>query len=256
VVTVTGVPDAQADGPIPFTIVTGPGISSDPTYNGLDAADVSVTNLEACIPRPAPQVSVSPNGAGGLNVSVVSSLTVISELRFHGAPSAQVPSPNVLVDIGSLVGQGGEFTVPVGAQSVGFTIRRAVASGSATLPFEIVDNCGPWPTFVGGGDSAWGGSGSGQGDLAPAANLPPAARAAATSTPASIAPAPVPAPTSAVPGAACATFPSHAAAQAQLRANPSDPLNIDRNRNGIACEGADGAAFMSPPMDHTPVPRP
>jgi hypothetical protein len=59
-----------------------------------------------------------------------------------------------------------------------------------------------------------------------------------------------------VPGAACASFASHAAAQAQLRANPTDPLVLDHNRNGIACEGADGAGFVNPPLDHRPVPRP
>jgi hypothetical protein len=41
-----------------------------------------------------------------------------------------------------------------------------------------------------------------------------------------------------------------------LRANPTDPLNIDRSHNGIACEGADGAGLVKPPLDHTPVPRP
>jgi hypothetical protein len=41
-----------------------------------------------------------------------------------------------------------------------------------------------------------------------------------------------------------------------LRAEPSDPLLLDRSRNGVACEGADGAGFVNAPFDHVPVPRP
>lgn len=45
-VTVTGVDDAVIDGPIPYTIFTGPATSSDPAYNNLDPLDVQVTNLD------------------------------------------------------------------------------------------------------------------------------------------------------------------------------------------------------------------
>jgi ELWxxDGT repeat protein len=45
-VTVTGTDDFVDDGDIPYTIITDPAISSDPNYGGLDAADVSVTNID------------------------------------------------------------------------------------------------------------------------------------------------------------------------------------------------------------------
>ena len=45
-VIVTGVDDPIVDGDIAYTIVTAPAVSADPDYNGLDAADVSVTNLD------------------------------------------------------------------------------------------------------------------------------------------------------------------------------------------------------------------
>jgi serine/threonine protein kinase len=50
-------------------------------------------------------------------------------------------------------------------------------------------------------------------------------------------------------GRNCSDFPSQAAAQAALRANPSDPDGLDRDRDGIACE------TNRPPLDRTPVPR-
>ena len=45
-VTVTGVNDAVADGNIVYTILTAPATSTDTVYNGIDAADVSVTNID------------------------------------------------------------------------------------------------------------------------------------------------------------------------------------------------------------------
>ena len=45
-VTVTGVNDLIDDGDVAFTIVTGAAISSDGTYNGQDASDVSVSNTD------------------------------------------------------------------------------------------------------------------------------------------------------------------------------------------------------------------
>lgn len=47
----------------------------------------------------------------------------------------------------------------------------------------------------------------------------------------------------------CADFGSQAAAQAYLRANPNDPLGLDRDRDGIACESNPA------PRDTAKVPR-
>src|SRR5258705_6282723 len=45
-VTVTGVDDFGVDGNVPYTIVTAAATSTDGIYNGLDAADVGVTNTD------------------------------------------------------------------------------------------------------------------------------------------------------------------------------------------------------------------
>jgi len=45
-VTVTGVDDDVDDGDVPYSIITAPASSSDGKYAGLNAADVSVTNLD------------------------------------------------------------------------------------------------------------------------------------------------------------------------------------------------------------------
>src|SRR5205823_5079514 len=45
-VTVAGVDDFVVDGPQPYTLVTGAALSADSVYNGLDPADVPLTNLD------------------------------------------------------------------------------------------------------------------------------------------------------------------------------------------------------------------
>jgi subtilisin-like proprotein convertase family protein len=45
-VTVTGVDDSDPDGDVAYTVVLGAATSADPAYNGLNAADVSLTNLD------------------------------------------------------------------------------------------------------------------------------------------------------------------------------------------------------------------
>jgi subtilisin-like proprotein convertase family protein len=45
-VTITGVEDLDADGNVEYTIITTAATSADPKYNGLNASDVQVTNLD------------------------------------------------------------------------------------------------------------------------------------------------------------------------------------------------------------------
>jgi hypothetical protein len=45
-VTVTGVDDNLVDGDVAYSIVTAAATSSDGSYSGLNAADVSVTNTD------------------------------------------------------------------------------------------------------------------------------------------------------------------------------------------------------------------
>jgi Calx-beta domain len=60
-VTVTGVDDFVVDGDVAYTIVLGPAASADPLYDGLDPADVAVTNMD--------------NDRAGITVTPTSGLT-------------------------------------------------------------------------------------------------------------------------------------------------------------------------------------
>jgi len=65
-VTVTGIDDGAIDGNVVYTIVTDAAISVDANYNGLDAADVSVTNSDNDVAVPG---AINVNPTTGLTTS-------------------------------------------------------------------------------------------------------------------------------------------------------------------------------------------
>ncbi|MFO0907349.1 MAG: Calx-beta domain-containing protein [Isosphaeraceae bacterium] len=58
VVLIFGVNDNVNDGDTPYVIVTSPAVSTDPRYNGVDAADVNVVNKKLDLPPPVTVTSV------------------------------------------------------------------------------------------------------------------------------------------------------------------------------------------------------
>jgi hypothetical protein len=109
-----------------------------------------------CTPRPPVTTAVAPGG-GRLTVTLTvgtgpgAATNHIRELRFG-------PTTNALVDIPSgPTGASGTFTFapPGGPGSVSFAVRRAAPGQSTTVPVVVVDDCGLWPTFVGGGPTAF-----------------------------------------------------------------------------------------------------
>ncbi len=103
-------------------------------------------------------VEAVPADGGRLRVTVTVQGTGngIQSLQFAG-PSAQIPSPNAQIEDA----QGGLHTLPTTLALTGqptsytFYVRRATGGQATTVAFTVVDNCGAWPTLVGGGPSAF-----------------------------------------------------------------------------------------------------
>jgi len=101
VVTVTGVDDSITDGDISYTIVTGAARSADANYNGLDPADVSVTNRDDDAPAGVISGRVFADLSGNSflvgNASAysggVTSSNGTSKKPVTGASAAPEPSP-------------------------------------------------------------------------------------------------------------------------------------------------------------------
>ena len=114
-VTVTGVDDAEIDGDVVYTIVTGAATSSDPAYNGLDALDVTVVNLD----NDAPGLSIAPKGM--LTVSEPN-----TALNLEVALTCQ-PAANVTVSISA-------SDVTEGTVSPASRSRDSATARSSPLP--------------------------------------------------------------------------------------------------------------------------
>jgi hypothetical protein len=113
--------------------------------------------LAACTPRPNLRTTVVPGAPGTLNVTLTgganpSLLPVgLHEIRFG-------TFTNGVVDFaGGPTGLTGNVTVPVAADAVQatFVVRRVAAGAAVTVPFTVADECGDFPTFVGGGPNAF-----------------------------------------------------------------------------------------------------
>ena len=132
-----------------------------------------------CPTRPAVSVSVVPAGGNRLQVT-------ISANGAPGLPSNQIRSvrvdsaDNAVLDFSpsggpSAVGAGTTVGFAPGMTSVTFFVRQASPGVPATAQLTVADNCGFWPTLVGGGLDAYA--------TAAAAAPPPAAPPTATATP-------------------------------------------------------------------------
>jgi hypothetical protein len=82
-VTVTGLDDPDPDGDIDYQIITAPAVSNDQNYNGLDAADISVTNQDN------DTIGISVNPVSGL-ITTEAGGTVTFTVGLNNQPSADV----------------------------------------------------------------------------------------------------------------------------------------------------------------------
>jgi hypothetical protein len=102
-VTVTGVDDLIIDGDQVFDIITGPAVSDDPLYDGLDVADVQVTNIDndfaQVYVKARKRLMVSENGQSAtfrVRLTVAPTATVTCPVT-SSDPTEGIVSPQTLV---------------------------------------------------------------------------------------------------------------------------------------------------------------
>jgi hypothetical protein len=82
-VIVTGIDDDAEDGPVEYHVVVSPAVSEDPLYNGLDADDITITNVDN------DTAGVSVASASGLQTSEAGAAARFTVV-LNSAPSANV----------------------------------------------------------------------------------------------------------------------------------------------------------------------
>jgi hypothetical protein len=175
--------DADVDGPTPLLagVVTGPahgnltlnldgGFSYTPAsgFGGTDsfayqASDgaarsepatvtIRVTSIR-CTPRPRIQTNLTPGGTS-LQVHVEATpLNTQQNNPLHELRFGPLQNPKVTLN-GQSVASDQTVTIAPNTHAVDFTVERMTPGQATTVPFTVLDGCGLWPTFVGGGTSA------------------------------------------------------------------------------------------------------
>jgi hypothetical protein len=150
-----------------------------PTATSVPTATPTPTFIP-CPTRPTVNVSVVPSSATQLQATIAVNGAV-------GVPSNQIrgleigTATNALLDFPAGptgVSSNTPVPLPPGTTTITFTVRRVSAGAAATVALTVVDNCGRWPTLVGGGVNAFA-----AGDAAPAGQPARGATPAATPTP-------------------------------------------------------------------------
>ena len=134
-VTVIGVNDSIIDGDQPYTIITGPAISLDPLYNGVDAADVSVTNLDNDVPG---GITVTPTdglvttesgGTATFTVVLDSQPTTLVYVPLYSSNPAEGRVQPLVVEFGS-----GNWNIPQTVTVIG--MNDSIIDGDQ--PYTII----------------------------------------------------------------------------------------------------------------------
>jgi hypothetical protein len=108
-----------------------------------------------CAPRPPVGVATETIEPGLLRVTITATTSTgtpdnaLRELRFGAARNALIEVDGQAYGVGSM-----SLALAPGTRQSTFTVRRA-SPGAVTVPFSVFDGCGEWPTFVGGGPSAF-----------------------------------------------------------------------------------------------------
>ncbi len=120
---------------------------------GPAVLDVSAA---ACDPRPPIRVSVTAHDSDRLRVTLTAEVSSaapanrLREIRFS-------PLSASLFDFGTMPWPvaNGVARLTNGPAVATFLVRRPAGASALTIPLTVVDDCGSWPTFVGGGPAAF-----------------------------------------------------------------------------------------------------
>ncbi|MCC6179771.1 MAG: YncE family protein [Chloroflexi bacterium] len=120
----------------------------------LATSDVVIgVGVASCQPRPSVTTLTTPRG-DHLDVTIVASaLNPETSNRLRELHFGQLQNARVTVN-GQTVTSGQGITLASQPTTLTFTIQRATPGQPTLAPFTVVDDCGSWPSFAGGGVNA------------------------------------------------------------------------------------------------------
>lgn len=155
VISVVG--DAQAEGDETLTLVIGQ-VSNAVVGTRTAVGTIKDDDLpvSACSPsRPSISVTSQRSGSEQLLVTIKAGTGTLQRISFGTPTRPMLNATAQLIGSSSTITDLSTFTPPAGTTQMTFMLRR-VAPGQPTLiPLVVEDGCGPWETFVGGGNGAF-----------------------------------------------------------------------------------------------------
>ena len=106
---------------------------------------------QGCSPRPPAHVDVARGTAGRLDVTVAASTSTtapnnqLHALRFGAISNATINSGT------QTIASNARIAFPSGSHQTHFSVQQTRSGEAVTVPLVVEDDCGDWPTFVGGG---------------------------------------------------------------------------------------------------------
>ncbi|MCC6176899.1 MAG: hypothetical protein IT305_16440 [Chloroflexi bacterium] len=141
-----------------LTATAGAQVSAVTAPAATVATTVTAPPPVACSPRPPIVVETRPTTDGRLAVTVAATGDNNRLLRLHFFSDVRVDKPNGLVEIpGRADAVRADYTYSFTdvKTTLTFYVRRALPGQSVTVPLEVTDGCGTWPTLVGGGPTGF-----------------------------------------------------------------------------------------------------
>jgi uncharacterized protein YkwD len=134
-------------------IFSGPEWATEHLYND-HAATITVGG---CSPRPPVRLTLSRGSGGQLIATASAGLGSLREIRFGAATNARITVPAGSGGRAGMTSSPGNASLILTDRPVAltFSVARATAGQATTVPLVLVDDCGEWRTFVGGGKSAF-----------------------------------------------------------------------------------------------------
>ena len=160
---VQGPPPTPTLTPTP-TVTSSPTMTTTPTATDTPTPTTTTTPLPTatptsvpafCNPRPNVTVQSAPAGPGQLQTTVTAQiLPATPSNSLQRITFARVVNGIVLLN-GSPVAEGASIALPGGTTQITLLTQRQNVGAGTIVVFVVTDICGNWPSFVGGGPTAF-----------------------------------------------------------------------------------------------------
>jgi CSLREA domain-containing protein len=149
--------DNQVEGNEAFVLQVGPVTNAAiGTRTAIGTIKDDDMPISACSPnRPNIGVNVRRSGTEQMLVTIEAGTGTIQKVSFGTAARPTQNATVSLIGSSNTVTDQSSFAPPAGTTRMTFLIRRTTPGQAVTIPMTVEDGCGPWDTFVGGGNGAF-----------------------------------------------------------------------------------------------------